>query len=115
MMMMRVVRRGPRSGVHMLRISLCHNPTFTNHPPFEIGRSSSLAQCHLAPLSSNPSLPSKWKCHVFERDTCACIKNIHRLSGRMEYIEEGVTQFCIFIDCQEKRELDQIQREEERA
>ena len=41
--------------------------------------------------------------------------DIQRIYGRMDSIEEGVSQFRGYIDRQEQRELRRIQHEEERA
>ena len=41
--------------------------------------------------------------------------NLHRLSGRMKSIEEGVTYFRGFVNYQEKQEWRHIQCDEERA
>ena len=41
--------------------------------------------------------------------------DLGRLSGRMDCIEEGVSYFRGFVDCQEEREHWRIQRGEERG
>ena len=42
-------------------------------------------------------------------------RDIQRMSGHMDSIEEGVSYFRVFVDRQEERELRRIRREEEQA
>lgn len=89
------------------------------YPPFsnETGGSSSSVAAYMpldpALLQSFSNLQMEisglWGYYTGMRD------DLHRLSGHMDFIEEGVSYFRNFVERQEERERRRIQREEERA